>query len=359
MKKIFLILSCLYFILPTFVIADSARSTIIMDMDSKRILYEKNSHEKRLIASITKIMTFIIAYENSNLEDEIKVGEEILSMYGTNIYVEVGEKISVKDLLYGLLLRSGNDAAMTLATNILGEEEFVKKMNEKAQKLGMKDTVFENPHGLDENTQNYSTAYDMMLLSQYAYQNKLYKEIISTKKYTTQSSLKTYIWYNRMNLLNTYKYCIGGKNGYTPNAGKTLVSYANKDNVTLSITTLDDPNIYQNHENLYETFFEEYKKYTIIDKEKFDINPNISEDNLYIKNSFQYLLREEEIKNISTLIEIYPTPKNNIAGRIVIKLNKKIIGEVEIYKKESKKKKDRVTIFQNFKKIIDWIIEKN
>ena len=150
-----------------------------MDIDSKRVLYANNIHEKKLIASTTKIMTAIVAIENNkDLNKIITIGEEILTMYGTNIYIEPKEQITIKDLLYGLILRSGNDAAIALATSTSKtEESFVKLMNEKAQELGMKNTIFQNSHGLDDNTKNYSTAYDMALLSSYAYQNKIYREI--------------------------------------------------------------------------------------------------------------------------------------------------------------------------------------
>ena len=196
---------------------------MVMDNDSGRILYENNSNERRLIASTTKIMTCILVLENSDLSKKITVGDEILKVYGTNIYVEVGEILTIKDLLYGLMLRSGNDAAIVLANNIFNsEDEFIHKMNDKAKEIGMNNTVFNNPHGLDEETKNYSTAYDMALLAKYAYKNKMYRNIISTKKYNTKSNLKSYEWYNRVELINSYKYSLGGKNGYTPKAGKTL-----------------------------------------------------------------------------------------------------------------------------------------
>ena len=200
LKKI--IFFTILFLFPIYVFADSGNSTIIMDVDSGRILYEKNANQKQLIASTTKIMTCIIVLENSNIENEIVVGDEVLSMYGTNIYIEPGEKIKIKDLLYGLMLRSGNDAAITLAHNTLGEEKFIKKMNDKAKELNMNSTVFNNPHGLDDKTENFSTAYDMALLSKYAYGNSVYRKIISTKKYITKSSIKSYTWYNRMSLVN-------------------------------------------------------------------------------------------------------------------------------------------------------------
>ena len=136
---------------------DTATSSIVMDIDSGRILYSNNIHEKRLIASITKIMTAVIAIENGCLEDKFTAKEEILQMYGTSIYLEYKEKMSLNDLLYGLMLRSGNDAAVVIANNICkNETEFVKKMNQKAKKLKMDDTKFSNSHGLDEKTKNYS-----------------------------------------------------------------------------------------------------------------------------------------------------------------------------------------------------------
>lgn len=328
----FLIIIPLFFF-PAFVAADSGSSTIVMDVNSGRILYSKNSHQKRLIASTTKIMTCIVVLENSNIDDDIVVGEEVLSMYGTNIYIEVGEKIKIRDLLYGLMLRSGNDAAITLAVNTLGEEKFVNKMNELARKIGMKDTLFQNPHGLDENNKNISTAYDMALLACYAYKNKIYRKIISTKKYLATSSFKSYSWYNRMSLLNNYKDCLGGKNGYTPKAGKTLVSYASKNKTILTIVSLNDANIYQNHKNLYISFFSKYKNYVIIDKNSFIIDSTFVKKNLYLKESFSYVLSSEEIDKITTLVYLYPIAKKNIAGEVRIQLKSKEIGKLFIYEK--------------------------
>lgn len=326
-----------------------------MDFESGRILSQNNIKEKKLIASITKVMTAIIVLENCDIEKKIMVGEEILPMYGTNIYIEIGEEITIKDLLYGLLLRSGNDAAITLAVNTLGEEIFVQKMNQKAIELGMKDTTFENPHGLDDDTKNISTAYDMALLAKYAFQNATYKEIISTKKYKTKTNKKSYLWINRMSLLTNYKYCIGGKNGYTPRAGKTLISYATKNNKTFIIVSLNDPSIYENHKKLYERYFSLYDNYTIIDKNNFTLNDPSSGKKYYIKESFSYPLLKSEIKNISTLVRIIDSNKKKNTGEIKIYLGENEIGKIKIYKKD-KKKKDSKSIFQ---KVIDLFRRKS
>ena len=331
---------------------------MVMDLDSGRILYEKNANEQKLIASTTKIMTCIIALENAtNLDQKITAGEEILKVDGTNIYVQVGEELTIKDLLYGLMLRSGNDAATVLANHIFETEEiFINKMNEKAKELGMNNTTFQNPHGLDDNTKNYSTAQDMAILGKYAFQNENYRKIVSTKKYLAKSNFKSYAWYNRMSLLNNYKYCIGGKNGYTPKAGKSLVSYAEKDEKRLLIVTLDDPEIYENHKMLFEKYFERYQKYTIVDKENFYISPTLTKGaTYYIKESFSYLLKEEEKESIKTLIKLYKEPKKDQVGEIEVLKKEEILKVIPIYQelpKNSKEpKKEGLSILEKLKKL--------
>lgn len=333
------------FCLPFTVSADTAKSTIVMDLDSGRILYEKNANQKRLIASITKIMTAIVAIEEGDLTEKITVGEEVLSMYGTNIYVEVGEKMKLRDLLYGLLLRSGNDASVVIAKAIAGsEEKFVNLMNKKAQEIGMKNTIFKNPHGLDEETENYSTAYDMALLSKYAYKNKTYRNIVSTDKYEVSTGKKTYLWYNRNKLLTTYEYCTGGKNGYTPRAGKTLVTTASKKGLNLTIVTLSDGDIYNNHIDLYENFFSKYKRYKIIDKNNFRIDKEFVDEDVYLEDSFYYPLTSNEVNDIKTVVHFLDDSATDEIGTIEIFLSNQKIGELPIYRKI--KKKEQFSFFE-------------
>ena len=310
----------------------ASTSIVVMDLDSGRILYQNNAKEKKLIASITKIMTALITIENINLDKKITVGKEVLKSYGTNTYIEVGEELRVIDLLYGLILRSGNDAALTLSNNVFrNEEEFIKQMNNKSASLGMYNTVFNNPHGLDEETENYSTAYDYALLSRYAYQNKIYREISSTKKYTIKTNKKTYIWYNRNKLLNNYKYCTGGKNGYTPSAGKTLVTTASKDNLNLTIVTLNDPNSYDTHESLYNYYFNKYNNIKIIDKNEYNKTSNLINNNYKVNNSFYYPLTSLEEKQIKTKIIVDST--DNDKASLHIYLGKEEIGELQLEQK--------------------------
>ena len=336
MKKGLVIL--LLFLLPLNVFSkegsfDTARSSIVMDLDSGRVLYENNADEKRLIASITKIMTCIIAIEEGDLDKEIKAGNEILKMYGTSIYLELNEKMKLIDLLYGLMLRSGNDASVVIAKAVAGsEKKFVKMMNDKAKEIGMTNTIFKNPHGLDEKTENYSTALDMAKLSRYAYKNKTYRKIIGTEEYRVKTPNKSYLWYNRMKLLGSYKYCIGGKNGYTPRAGKTLVTINRKDNFKITIVSLYDNDEYNNHENLAEYTFNNYKYYNILDKNAFNLV--VDDKKYYIKKSFSYPLREDEKDNVKVLASIDDTIKRGKVGNVKITLKEKLLTKVPIYIKE-------------------------
>ena len=327
-------------------------SSIVIDAKTGRIIYENNAYEKKLIASTTKIMTAIVVIENIELNKKVTIGEEVLKSYGTNIYIEVGEQIKIIDLLYGLLLRSGNDAALSLAVAVSKtEDEFVKLMNLKAKEIGMNTTTFENPHGLDENTKNYSTAYDMALLMKYANSNKIFRKISNTKVYKIQTNKKTYLWYNRNKLIDEYKYCTGGKNGYTPSAGKTLVTTAEKNNLKLITVSLNDPNIYQTHKNLYEMNFKKYKYHTIINKEKFKNNyAQLFSKKVEIKENFIYPLTEDEVNNIKMkLIKIKKENTNEgIIGYIEIRIKEQIIGKIDIYTAQKKENKSLLNKYKNY-----------
>ena len=329
----------------------SCRSCILIDNNSGRILYERNINEQRLIASITKIMTAILAIESNKLDDVVVVGKEVLTMYGSNIYIEVGEQMKLRDLIYGLMLRSGNDAAIVIANYIAGsEKEFVKKMNQKAQEIGMKNTVFNNCHGLDENTQNISTAYDMALLSRYASKNLVYMEIVGTKKHTVKTNKKTYMWTNRNNLLFDYKYTTGGKTGYTPSAGKTLVTTAKKDGLELTAVTLNDGNQYISHKEMYEYGFSNYRLYKILDKNRIKIDNSYYKDKIYLKKDFYYPLTELEKDNIKVKIVLnkldnYKNKEN--VGNIYVLLNNKEIYKDKVY--VFKRKFDKKSFFVRLK----------
>ena len=299
----------------------ASTSTIVMDTETNRIIYQNNAYEKKLIASTTKIMTFVVAYEYAKdyLDLEIEAGSEILKMYGTSIYISLHEKMKLSDLLYGLMMRSGNDAAIVIANFVGGSEEgFVKLMNKKASFLGMNNTIFNNPHGLDEETKNYSTAYDMALLSSYASKIPFYREVTSTKYHDVKTDIKSYSWINRNKLLFTYPLFTTGKTGYTPKAGKTFVTTAKKDNLELTIVSLNDSNHYETHRNLYEKMFSKYKKELLVSKDKF------KNKDYYIKKDIYYPLTLNEKNDIN--IKLIINDKDTSELIITLK-NKEIIRE--------------------------------
>lgn len=341
MKKVLVFLICFFSSLNC-VFANH----IVMDINSERIFYQENMNEKRLIASTTKIMTAILAIESNKLENVVKVGEEVLKMYGSNIYIEMNENMLLLDLIYGLLLRSGNDAAVVIANYLESDEtKFVEKMNLKAKELGMTNTIFNNPHGLDEETKNYSTPYDLAILYSYAYKNKTFKKIIGTKNYVSKSDKKTYEWKNKNKLLFLYNKTTGGKTGYTPLAGRILVSSASNNDLELCIVTFDrDTYKYDFHKEKYEKVFNEYKNYKLLDKNNFNVVG--IDEKIYIKESFYYPLTEEERNLIKIKTNILR--KDNLFGEVYVYLEDELLIKKEIYlKKQSKNIFDKIKEFFN------------
>ncbi len=356
MKKFILLVLV---VIPLNVSAISARNIIAMDMDTNRILYEKDINDEHLIASITKIMTAIVAIEQADLNSDVTITSTVLKSFGSGIYVEIGETLKLKDLLYGLMLRSGNDAALAIA-EFVGKDvdNFVSLMNNKAHEIGMKNTVFINPHGLENNDKvgNTSTAYDMALLSSYAMQNDTYKEIVKTKNYVCKSDKKTYSWTNKNKMLNLYEYTTGGKTGFTEKARRTLVTTATKDNMNVTIVTLNDPDDWADHKSLYEKIFKNYEAVKVIDKNNFKVdNDNYyKNDILYIKDDVYIMLKDQEKDSISFDINLNKLPKyenDENVGTIKIKLNDKLLKEVNIYVKKQEEIKAKKSLWQ---KIIGW-----
>ncbi len=315
-----------------FCITCCSASIVIMDADSGRILYSENENKKMLIASTTKIMTTLVALENANINDYYIVGDEISTINGSMIYVKKGEKISLESLLYGLLLVSGNDAAMVIANNVMQYDNFINRMNLKAIELGMDNTIFENPHGLNDDSKNYSSAKDLAILMKYAIKNKEFLKISGTKKYKVSTNKSDYIWYNKNKLLSTYKYSVSGKIGYTRASGQVYVSNAKKNNVSLIIASINEPNKFELHKKLYEEYFKKYKKYKIIDKYNFSINDNnYKKYYFFINNDVNVILSNKEISKIKIKAQINAKMNDNIAGSLNIYLDSKIIKRELLY----------------------------
>jgi serine-type D-Ala-D-Ala carboxypeptidase (penicillin-binding protein 5/6) len=268
---VFLLLLSTVTAVPTKSHAISAKGAILMEQESGRVLFERNAHTPMRIASITKIMTATLAIESGKMNEMVTVSKKASGTEGSSLYLEPGDKIKLEDLVYGLMLRSGNDAAVAIAEHVGGSlDKFVKMMNEKAKEIGMTKSVFANPHGLDDHENHYSTAYDMALLTKYAMKNEQYRKISGTKEYQCKSLNRSVgTWFNKNKLLTIlYPYSTGGKTGYTIRAKRTLVSTAEKDDLKLIVVTINDRQDWKDHMSLFNMAFQKYERVEVVSKEK-------------------------------------------------------------------------------------------
>lgn len=236
----------------------SARSYIVMDAQTGQVMESKDMHLQRSVASISKIMTAILAIESGKLETTVVVPREIQEAYGSMLYLIIGDQITLEELVYGLLLRSGNDAALAIALTVSPSvDEFVNLMNQKASKLHMRSSLFRNPSGLDEiDGGNLSTAYDMGLLMAYGLKNPFFRKIVGTTSYRSTSYG---IWTNKNRLLSLFPLTSGGKTGYTRKAKRTLITSARKGQTESIVVTLDCGNDFSFHRQKHESFLSTYE----------------------------------------------------------------------------------------------------
>jgi len=234
---------------------NSAASAILMHADTGSVLYEKNADERMLIASTTKIMTALVALKHCDPDETVRILPEYTGIEGSSMYLAPGDTYTLRELLYGLLLVSGNDAAVAIACHTAGSVAgFAALMNEEAARLGLANSSFKNPHGLDEEG-HYSSARDLAIITAEALENPLFAEIIATKSYTTHGL--TYVNHNK--LLWNYDAALGGKTGYTSAAGRSLVSCAERDSLRLICVTLSDPDDWRDHSALCDWAFAHYR----------------------------------------------------------------------------------------------------
>ena len=324
----------------------NASSMIAYDMDTKQILYSNNIHETRPVASISKIMTAILACESGKLDDVVTIGDEINKAYGSGIYIRVGEEMTLRDLVYGLMLRSGNDAAFSIAKYVGGTvDNFVEMMNEKAHMLGMNDSIYNNPNGLDDKGGNISSTYDMAILTSYAMKNEDYRTITSTRKHTVKTNMNYYSWINKNKLLYMYKYTTGGKTGYTKIAKRTLVTTASNNNMNLVIVTLNDGNDFNDHMNMYKKLFDEYNGYDILIPGDISIVNLKDNKSYYINSGFKYDMKND-MSNITVKFKPSENTKN-IAGKVYVYYHNEELYNTDVYVNINKK----VTFLQKLKNI--------
>ena len=341
----------------------SARNAVLMDQKTGRILYGKAMHDPERIASITKIMTAILAVESGKLKNTVTISSRAIQTEGSSIYLKPGQKIKLEDLVYGLMLRSGNDAANAIAETVGGSiEGFVYMMNEKAKEIGMSNSFFSNPSGLDENgKEHYSSAYDMALLTKYAMENPMYAKIAGTKLHRAKNTAESwdYVWKNKNKLLTfMYKYSTGGKTGFTKKARRTLVSTASKNGMDLIVVTLNDGQDWQDHMALFEYGFDHYPLTKVMSQGGIrEVKDKIYKGHVYLKNDFFYPLDEKEKEQVTVTIELEkPTDKRfdneEIVGKAIIELEGEQLGTRNIFYSKSKVKVFTKEVFEQSKEML-------
>lgn len=314
--------------------AISAQSAVLLDCTTGRILYSKQPDKQSLVASTTKIMTALIVCEQCNVLDRVKIPIEAVGIEGSSMYLQVGEILTVQELLYGLMLHSGNDAAVALAIYCGGTVEgFVQLMNDKARLLGLRNTHFENPNGLDAQN-HYSTASDLASLASYAMCNPIFSQIVSTKTVKVGDRFLK----NHNKLLWQLEGTDGVKTGYTRTAGRILVSSAVRDGRRLVAVTINDPNDWQDHKQLMEDGFQRYSLKQVLQENqilgRFEIAGGKEQYvELITTESFSFPLSDDEepMVHLPTPGFVYaPVAAGQSAGFAQIFLGDRLIGKVSL-----------------------------
>lgn len=314
---IFIAFTILFFIYQIEVKASYA----VIDADTGRLLMGQNPHEERPIASLTKIWTALITIENADLDEMITVSERATYSEGSSIYLRAGEMVKVETLLYGLMLRSGNDAAYALAENTGGSiEGFVQLMNEKAGLYGLSNTKFKNPSGLHDD-EHLSSAYDTAMMLKIAMENPKFRKIASTKIYKAPSTH----WENKHRLIREDKYAIAGKTGYTKVAGRTLATYFEKDDKKIIVVTLNESDDWRVHRALANEVFLKYKLVTLAKKGKYKVQDDLS---IKINKPIRLLLTDEERKNLKNVLQL--SRKQEQFGIWHVFLNNEVIFSTKV-----------------------------
>ncbi|MEY9978660.1 D-alanyl-D-alanine carboxypeptidase family protein [Lysinibacillus sp. RC79] len=327
--------------LPQTSLARGGSGYAVLDGDTGRILFESNSDARLPIASLTKIWTALVAIENSNLQDEVVISPRAATAEGSSIYLQAGEKVTVETLLYGLMLRSGNDAATALAEHAGGSVEgFVKLMNERAVVSGLTNTVFMNPSGLHHD-EHLSSARDTAEMLRIALQNKTFKKIASTVLFRANTE-NGMLWENKHRLLregsgvaieigdetqlpvNALKSAKGsafaGKTGFTKVAGRTLATAFQKDGQTCIVVTLNESDDWNVHRGLANKVWQDYSLETVVEKGKYKVNKNLS---IRLEQPIRLQLNKEEKESVRQVLHVSRKRKEGVLSLF--------IGEERIY----------------------------
>ena len=340
--------------------SDSARSSVLIDGASGKIIFEKNARERLGPASTTKIMTALVALENMPPETKIKVDPRAVGVEGSSAYLRAGDEYTLSELIYAMMLSSANDAAAAIAYAVGGDiGGFADMMNEKANRLGLCDTHFENPHGLD-GEEHFTTAYDLALIARAALGNELFRAVVSTKNTTIGKGETCRALHNHNRLLFEYDDIIGVKTGFTKRCGRTLVSAARRDGVTLICVTLGDGDDWRDHRRLLDAGFELYENVTVCEKNDIFLTVRVcggENEKIGVTNDeiIQLYLPKNrgEIKVRFELPEfVYaPVTAGDIIGRAVFSLDGEDIASAELISVSDCPKTQKKNFFE---RLLPW-----
>jgi len=319
-------------------ISTHAKAAALIDVESGRLLYTFQGDQPMKIASLTKIMTAIVAIEHGKLSDMVKTSKRAAGREGSSIYLKLGEEMSLQNMLYGLMLRSGNDVATAIAEHVGGSEEgFVHMMNEKAQMLGMAHSQFMNPHGLDIEG-HYSSANDMAKLTAYALKNPTFKEIVKTKVKSAPNPNDKwdYTWKNKNKMLTMYDGADGVKTGYTKQAFRCLVSSATRNGQQLAVVTLNDGDDWVDHQKLLDWGFAHYPLAEVTHK-----GQPVNGYPLAVGRTLRYPFAEGEKEQLRSKLDLTDTTGTAYTlgerGTIEWYMGEKKIGATPVYEPQSER----------------------
>lgn len=340
----------------------SALSAILYAPESGTVIYEKDSHTSRPIASITKIMTALLAFEAADSNDREVKFTDSMQAEGSSMYLKNGEILKLSELAKGMMMVSGNDAANAIAITLGGSTEgFAELMNKKAKSLGMNDTNFVTPSGLDDE-EHYSSAYDMAILTAYAMENERFRDTVSQKSITVNyvsPENKTQICTNHNKLLSLYNGCIGVKTGFTKTAGRTLSSCAERDGIRLVCITLNDGDDWNDHQKLFDYGFSKMKNVKLCNKDEGiqakTVGGEADTIMLYPSRDVTVSVLDGKQGEIETEIILprflyAPIRKGKAEGKVIFRMNGNIIGCADLVARDECKAVVREKSF--FEKIL-------
>ena len=333
----------------------SAECMAVIESSTGRLLYSKSPDRKRPMASTTKICTAITVLDNcDDLEKTITVPDKAVGVEGSSIYLQKGEKVKIIDLLYGLMLRSGNDCAEALAIAVGGSvEKFAELMNATAEKAGAKDSNFVNPHGL-HNDEHYTTARDLARITAYAFKNPIFAKIVATKKYTMAWEGRDYprVLVNKNKILSTYEGGDGVKTGFTKKAGRCLVASATRNGMRVIAVVLNCGPMFEDCAALMDKAFSEYSLRDLTESADLIRRISVSDGKTSVaeaegKEKFFYPLRDDELSDVK--VEVFPVSELTApvkigvpAGKFTVSLQKQLLFEGKLYTISSVEKRGYV-----------------